>query len=191
MMRSIANLLLAIGVALTHASGQSLPESPVASDSEIRKIIAERIDTERSSEGTVVGVSEPMGRRIISYGLLDKGDNRPLNGDTFFEIGSITKVFTSLLLADMVERGELMLDSTSSPERESSFAQRKTDHPARHFHARVGLRRMPSNFHPADDDNPFADYDTAKLYEFLSGYTLTRDIGQKYEYSNLAFGLLG
>jgi CubicO group peptidase (beta-lactamase class C family) len=50
---------------------------------------------------------------------------------------------------------------------------------------------MPSNFKPADLANPFADYDPPKLYEFLSGYTLTRDPGAKYEYSNLAVGLLG
>jgi D-alanyl-D-alanine-carboxypeptidase/D-alanyl-D-alanine-endopeptidase len=42
-------------------------------------------------------------------GALDKGDSRPLNGDTIFEIGSLTKVFTSLLLADMAARNEVAL----------------------------------------------------------------------------------
>ena len=48
-----------------------------------------------------------------------------------------------------------------------------------------GLPRMPNNFKPADPANPYADYTPAKLYEFLSGYTLTRDIGEKYDYSNV------
>jgi CubicO group peptidase (beta-lactamase class C family) len=54
-----------------------------------------------------------------------------------------------------------------------------------------GLPRMPSNFTPKDMTNPYADYSVEQLYQFLSGYELTRDIGEKYEYSNLGVGLLG
>jgi D-alanyl-D-alanine-carboxypeptidase/D-alanyl-D-alanine-endopeptidase len=54
-----------------------------------------------------------------------------------------------------------------------------------------GLPRLPRNLKPADLKNPYADYTVAQLYEFLGGYTLTRDIGAKYEYSNLGGGLLG
>ena len=39
--------------------------------------------------------------------------------------------------------------------------------------------------------NPYADYSVQQLYDFLSGYRLTRDIGERYEYSNLGAGLLG
>ena len=58
---------------------QSSPESPIPADPEIRKILAERIDKEHQSVGIVVGVIEPKGRRLVSYGSLDKGDQRPLN----------------------------------------------------------------------------------------------------------------
>ena len=54
-----------------------------------------------------------------------------------------------------------------------------------------GLPRMPSNFTPKDNSNPYADYSVEQLYQFLSGYQLTRDIGAQYEYSNLGVGLLG
>jgi CubicO group peptidase (beta-lactamase class C family) len=54
-----------------------------------------------------------------------------------------------------------------------------------------GLPRLPDNLKPGDPANPYADYDAAKLYEFLARYQLTRDPGEKYEYSNLAVGLLG
>lgn len=40
----------------------------------------------------------------------DYADDRALDADTVFEIGSITKVFTALLLADMIVRGEVAAD---------------------------------------------------------------------------------
>ena len=58
----------------------------------------------------VVGIITQEGRRVISYGRLGTGDSRRMTGDTVFEIGSITKVFTSWLLADMVRRGEIGLE---------------------------------------------------------------------------------
>src|SRR5262245_52531239 len=99
---------LIVPMVCLQAVGQS--NSPFPSDDEIRKILIQRIDEAKQSVGIVVGIIEPDGaRRIISYGALAKGDKRPLNGDTVFEIGSISKVFTSLLMSDMVERKELAL----------------------------------------------------------------------------------
>src|SRR5215468_7771934 len=54
-----------------------------------------------------------------------------------------------------------------------------------------GLPRLPTNMSPKDPANPYADYSVEQMYQFLSGYVLTRDIGAKYEYSNLGGGLLG
>jgi serine-type D-Ala-D-Ala carboxypeptidase/endopeptidase len=174
---------------------QSSPESPIPPDSEIRKILAERIDKEHQSVGIVVGVIEPKGSRLISYGGLDEDDPRPLSGDTIFEIGSVTKVFTSLLLADMVERGEVALAdpvakylpvSVKVPQRGGRVItlQDLATHTS-------GLPRLPGNLTPKDQANPYADYSVEQLYQFLSTYELTRDIGSKYEYSNLGGGLLG
>ncbi len=177
------------------SAGQTSQKSSMPSDSEIRQILVDRVDTQHQSVGIVVGVIEPEGRRVIAYGHLEKGDPRPLNGDTIFEIGSATKVFTSLLLADMVQRGEVALDdpvakylppSVKMPERNgrSITLVDLATHTS-------GLPRMPTNFTPKDIANPYADYSVEQLYRFLSGYQLTRDIGSQYEYSNLGGGLLG
>ena len=53
------------------------------------------------------------------------------------------------------------------------------------------LPRLPDNLNPADHQNPYADYTVNQLYSFLSNYKLPREIGSKYEYSNLGVGLLG
>src|SRR5262249_11166935 len=145
--------------------------------------------------GIVVGVIEPGGRRVVPYGGLAKGDPRTLDGDTVFEIGSITKVFTSLLLADAVKRREVALtdpiskflpDRVKSPERgdRAITLQDLSTHTS-------GLPRLPANFAPKNASNPYADYSVEDLYQFLGGYQLTRDIGTQYEYSNLGGGLLG
>jgi len=167
----------------------------VPSDVEIRKILADRIGVENLGIGIVVGVIDSNGRRVVGYGSLAKNDRRHLDGDTVFEIGSMTKVFTSLLLMDMTRRGEVALTdpvskylpaSVKVPERNDrkiTLADLSTQS--------SGLPRMPTNFAPKDDTNPYADYSVQQMYDFLSGYQLTRDIGSQYEYSNLGVGLLG
>ncbi|MBZ5695234.1 MAG: serine hydrolase [Acidobacteriia bacterium] len=188
----LAGALIASAIA---AAAQPAPQSAVPSDSEIRQILIDRIDAQHQSVGIVVGVIGPEGRRIVAYGHLEKGDPRPLNGDTVFEIGSATKVFTSLLLADMVQRGEAALDDPVA-----KYLPPGAKMPGRNGRSITlvdlsthtsGLPRLPTNMTPKDAANPYADYSVEQLYQFLSGYQLPRDIGSQYEYSNLGGGLLG
>jgi len=86
----------------------------VPGDDEIREILVKRVDQQKQAVGIVVGVIVPDGRRVVAYGNLAKGDPRTLDGDTILEIGSITKIFTSLLLADMVSRKEVALDDPAA-----------------------------------------------------------------------------
>jgi CubicO group peptidase (beta-lactamase class C family) len=169
--------------------------APVASDAEIRKILIDRIDAQKQGVGIVVGVIEPSGRRIVSYGSADRDDKSPLDGDTVFEIGSVTKVFTSLLLADAVQRGEVALDDPVS--KYLPAGTKVPSHGGKPIRLvdlathTSGLPSLPSNLTSKDPGNPFADYTVAQLYEFLAGYELPRDPGAQYEYSNLGAGLLG
>ena len=167
----------------------------VPSDAQIRQILADRVHAQDLGIGIVVGVIDANGRRVVAFGSLSRNDTRPLDGETVFEIGSITKEFTSLLLTDMVRRGEVAFTDPVSkflpagvtmPER--THRKITLAHLSTH---RSGLPRMPSNFKPQDGANPYADYSVQQLYDFLSGHRLTRDIGAQYEYSNLGAGLLG
>src|SRR5580693_7288776 len=168
---------------------------PVLSTDEIREILAKRVDQQKQAVGIIVGVIEPAGRRVVAYGNLANRDPRTLDGDRIFEIGSVSKVFTSLLLADMVNRKEVTLDDPAAkylpenvrmPERsgKSITLLDLSTHSS-------GLPPLPSNFKPKDLLNPYADYSVDDLYQFLSGYTLPRDPGSEFEYSNLGGGLLG
>ena len=187
--------LLSLTLPFGSALAQTSAALPTPSDSEIHKILVQRIDVEKKGVGIVVGIVSPEGRRIVAYGSLAKDDKRPLNGDTVFEIGSMTKVFTSLILMDMVQKGEVSLDDPVSKFLPSSV--RVPERAGRKISLKdlstqsSGLPRMPTNFHPKNLLDPFADYTVDQLYDFLSGYTLTCDIGEKYEYSNAGVGLLG
>ncbi|PCI64797.1 MAG: serine hydrolase [Kordiimonadales bacterium] len=148
-----------------------------------------------SGVGYFVGVINGDQQQILTAGLARKTGGLPLSENSLFEIGSITKTFTGILLADMILKGEVTLDDPVT-----SLLPAGTVLPIRNgqnitlghlvTHS-SGLPRLPSNLVPADISNPYVDYSVADMYEFLSGYTLPRDIGETVEYSNLGMGLLG
>jgi len=165
----------------------------VPSDSAIRAILKDRVDTKRTVG--IVAATLDHGRSTIFTAGSAGAPGVALDGNTVYEIGSITKVFTASLLADMVARGEVGLEDPVSKYLPSSVKV-----PSRNGKQITlldlatqssGLPRMPNNFHPKDDNNPYADYTVDQMYAFLSGYDLPRDIGSRYEYSNLGVGLLG
>ena len=162
-------------------------------------LLPERVQTaaqERIASGAyptlVFGVVDGDTSEVVAFGKLDDGEAP--DGETVYEIGSITKTFTATLLAQAVLAGRLTLDTPVArvlPDfkipcgsgREITLGDLATHH--------SGLPRMPSNFMPKDPANPYADYDAVKLKAFLADYQLPRDPGVSYEYSNLGYGLLG
>jgi CubicO group peptidase (beta-lactamase class C family) len=175
----------------------------ILSDDEISAILQQRINQEKQSVGIVVGVIDESGdspterlcQRIIAYGNRDQANSCPVNGNTLFEIGSITKVFTTLVLANLVEQGTLKLGdriSTLLPDAVKVPTRNGQEISLLHLATHTsGLPHLPDNFAPADMSNPYVDYSVEQLYAFLSNYQLPRDIGSQYEYSNLGTGLLG
>jgi serine-type D-Ala-D-Ala carboxypeptidase/endopeptidase len=136
--------------------------------------------------GLVIGVMDHGNRRIFAYGTA-----KP---DSIFEIGSISKTFTGLVLAQMVVQKKVTLDTpirTLLPEgwvakpagTEISLADLATQH--------SGMPRMPDNFKPQNPVNPYADYHAAQLREFIARHGVAKPADAAFLYSNLGFALLG
>ncbi len=157
--------------------------------------IGEQLTTERWAPGLVVGLVRGDETWVRGYGRLGPDDDGVPDADTAFEIGSVTKVFTALLAADAEARGELALDWPLSKVLPAGVTA--PEHPEGPITLRQlathtsGLPRMPGNFAPVDPGDPFADYDEAKLHEFLNAHQLGRAPGKAYAYSNVGMGLLG
>lgn len=192
---AISFLCLCSLLALTGRSwGQASSPTERPSDKEIRALLHERLNP-KTDVGIIIGLVYQGGTRIVAAGKAGPAGVPALDGDTVFEIGSATKVFTAALLAEMAGRGEVMLDDPAA-----KFLPPSVKIPARKGRQITlvdlathtsGLPRLPANLKPRDPGNPYADYSVEQLYSFLSGYELTRDIGEQFEYSNLGAGLLG
>ena len=133
-------------------------------------------------------------QEVHGYGEIHRGKGDKPDGDTIYEIGSITKAFTGTLLGDMVNRGEVKLDAPLQDFMPAGVKLHLAkDQPIRLVDLASqtsGLPRMPDNFAPKDPTNPYADYTAKQMFEFLGKYQLRRPPGE-YEYSNLGMGLLG
>lgn len=136
--------------------------------------------------GVTIGVVSHGERTIFTYGTA-----KP---DSVFEIGSVTKTFTGLILAQMAEQKSVQLNEPvrnllppgtvakpSGPE--ITLLDLSDQH--------SGLPRMPDNFAPADRTNPYADYDTKLLYAYIAKHGVALPPDAPFGYSNLGVGLLG
>ncbi len=144
--------------------------------------------------GIVLGVVSASGAEFYSAGYTSASHSATVDEATVFEIGSVGKTFTGLLLADAVGRGEVgLLDSIQQYLPKTVTAPTRFGKEITLLHLAThtsGLPTIPDNLAPADEMNPYADYTVALLYEFLSTYRLP-SLGTRYLYSNVGFGLLG
>lgn len=144
--------------------------------------------------GVVVGLYDAGKLEIYGFGK-GPGGAAP-TGNTLFEIGSITKVFTSLLLADAVQRHEVDLDTPVAELLPPGVTVPTADKVAitlRHLALHSsGLPRLPPRIeHHVEVPDPYAHYGEDALYADLIATTLDSTPGTKIEYSNYGAGLLG
>lgn len=171
-----------------------LPEAGeefVLSDS-VKAVIRDNVNNGKH-QSLFVGIVDENDVEYYYYGETAKDEN-PIDENTIFEIGSVTKVFTTLILADMVEKGEVNLNDPID-----KFLPEGVSTPSKNGRTITlfdlathssGLPRMPDNF-PISDMNEQFQYDREEMYDSLSKVELSREIGSEYEYSNFGVSLLG
>lgn len=161
---------------------------------EFKENINSRVDNEIIT-GIVIGVVTPEGTNYYSYGVKSQETKEPVDELTVFEIGSNTKTFTGVLLANEVIKGELNLDAPIQP-----FLPEGITAPTRNgeeiklinlANHTSSLPRMPNNFTRVNPQNPYASLSFEQVYDFIDSYELPYDIGTNWLYSNLGMGLLG
>ncbi len=153
---------------------------------------------QRNAQALAIGLIHKGKINTFYYGETIKGDTLSIpKENTLFELGSITKVFTATLLADLVERKVITLDDTITKYLPDSVAQNQylqkitfkdlANHTS-------GLPRLPSNFDKVPKfsaNDPYAQYSRKDLFSYLKSIELKDAPGTNFEYSNTGFALLG
>jgi serine-type D-Ala-D-Ala carboxypeptidase/endopeptidase len=176
----------------------------------LKETIQSLVDNNKTNAAIVVGLVDPNGTQFYGYGNMSNANPIKVDKDTIFAIGSITKVFTTILLADMVNRGLVNLDDPIEKYLPPSIkvptynGQKITlENLATH---NSGLPEFPgshcvSNFNGTNDDDTIQarlffiecdkTYTFDQLFQDLSNSTLTSEPGLKFEYSTFGSALLG
>lgn len=185
-------LLSSIGMGIA-ALGSASATAPKTEP--IRALLKQPVGANQKVVGMIAVTVDECGTRMATFGSSGVA-GLTLGSDTVIEIASITKVLTSLTLADMVERGEVAFDDPIAKYLPASLKLHERSRPITLLDLASytsGLPNMPGNMPPKwwALPNPMVDYTEGKLYEFLSSYVPEYEPGTRYEYANLGFGLLG
>ena len=178
---------------------------------QIKSLINDLVDKNKTNAAIDIGFVDPNGTQFYGHGKLSNTSNATVDQNTIFAIGSNTKVFTTTLLADMVNKGLIKLDDPIE-----KYLPSNVTVPQYNGHKITiedlathtsGLPEFPNNYCPSFDPaktavvdsvqyrkdlfNCTKNYTFDQLYQGLSNTTITREPGTKVEYSTFGIGLLG
>ncbi len=148
--------------------------------------------------GAIIGVILKNQRHVFAYGAKERNGSEAPDSNTVFEIGSNTKTFTAIILADMHLQGDVNMEDHVEiyhpAEKVTIPTSRGTKINLIHLATHTsGIPSMPDNLeaHQANPADPFSTYTVAHMYEFLNTCTLEFPVGSQHQYSNAGMGLLG
>ena len=185
--------LTLLSIAVNCCVGVPIASSQNLTDQWVEKAAGPLVEN-RVVDGLSVGYIEGEHYGIVHLGTANQAKKKADNL-TVYELGSISKVFTSLLLADAVVRGEIDLNAAADVANPAGIRLPSRDGRSIKWidlsTHRSGLPRLPSNLPLTDLTNPYRDYDSKKAAAFLNQYELPRQPGESQEYSNFGVSVLG
>ena len=193
--RNLTNLFFSV---ICLACGSFLSATALRADGlsadRIKEVAIPLVD-DKILRGVSIGFIDGDQRGSVHLGSVSSTEDRRPDNDTVYEIGSITKVFTGLLLADAVVAGKLQMDDPAShPRSDRVTVPARGEKPVtwRHLSThRSGLPRLATNMSMKDPSNPYADYGAREAAAFLREFRPSRSPGEQQEYSNFGVSLLG
>ena len=190
----IALLAAALGCASSTPEPPRPSAAPTAPDhTQAVDALASQLVEGDWTVGLSIAIVTPDREEHHHYGRRSTTSAARPDDETLYEIGSVTKTFTGLLLAREVVAGRVALNTPVQrclPEGVTLQGEAPITllHLATHT---SGLPRMPTNFAPAEPADPFADYGPERLHAYLNARPPVKPPGSPYAYSNLGAGLLG
>lgn len=165
-----------------------------ALDNEINAAVQPYISLQ-TTVGLSIGVLKDGRTFFYGYGETAKGNKQIPDEHTLFEIGSLSKTFTGIILAEAANSGKVKLDDPVNKYLPDSIPllqyegvpitlKTLSNHSS-------GLPRLPSNFSSMENADPYQDYGINEMFSFYKKFKPIRRPGEKYEYSNLGVGTLG
>jgi D-alanyl-D-alanine-carboxypeptidase/D-alanyl-D-alanine-endopeptidase len=145
--------------------------------------------------GLSVGIIKDGKIYTCNYGETEKGGGRLPTANSFYEIGSISKTFTGILLAQAVADKKVNLDDDVRKYLDGDYPNLEFEGaPVTIKNLSTHTSAIPSatdNVKDVDDANPWENFSREQLFDALHRLKLARKPGEKFEYSNSAVGLLG
>jgi D-alanyl-D-alanine-carboxypeptidase/D-alanyl-D-alanine-endopeptidase len=171
-------------ILITHSRCDISPKQKLPAD--IEKETQKRIELGYHL-GTVIGIIDKAGTRYYGFGQKSLSDDATPDENSIFEIGSVTKTFTSSLLSDLNQKGEIRIQDsiqTYLPVFKNVLAKNNKIITLENLSTHTsGLPRDPFNM-DVNDDYRYRDYSIEKLNNFLSDYMLD-SVPNSFNYSNL------
>ncbi len=161
------------------------------------KAWADLLVSEEWTPGIAVAIVRPHADHFVIRGTLtEAGDTQQVDAQTLFEVGSVSKTFTSTLLAQLVVEGAVTLQSPAEALLPDGYSFPKgaggeevtLEHLATH---RSGLPREPEALRTADPGQPYGNATEDELFAHLGTTALASQPGTQWAYSNLGAGVLG